>query len=353
MLDTASYYVGSHQLKTGFDFSTINNKDEALPLHFGGRYIFAAALPGALLGLPFPVINAIQAVALGIPAAYVQGYGNPTNSYRVSDLSLFVQDDWRLALELHAEARPAVSESVLARRPSTPSAGSSRTRSRSDSNNLAPRVSFSWDPTGDKRTIIHGAYGIFFDNHITALSGITNLINGDRPGAHARRATPEPAAARGVERAGTAAAGNGGGRVPEPGDPDRSRTRDAVRAPRFVRRRSGTAWGAWRCRPTSCTRAGYDQLGHDRLQPDRAGARRRPASGRRRRTRGHVGVDPAIHVVRRNLVPRPDAVAEQALQRSLPVSRRATRSRRPKTTRPISRARSFPRTMGRAATGRT
>ena len=77
VLDTVSYYAGSHQLKAGFDFSTINNKDESLPLHFGGRYIFAAALPGALLGLPFPVINAIQAVALGLPAAYVQGYGNP------------------------------------------------------------------------------------------------------------------------------------------------------------------------------------------------------------------------------------------------------------------------------------
>jgi hypothetical protein len=177
VLDTVSYYIGDHQLKTGLDFSTINNVDEALPLHFGGRYIFAAALPGALFGLPFPVINAIQAVSLGLPAAYVQGYGNPVNSYRVNDLSLFVQDDWRvssnltlkLGLRYQNQYWPAVEYTVRGIDPYT---------FPSDSNNLAPRVSFAWDPLGDKRTSVHGSYGIFFDNHITALSGITNLLNG-------------------------------------------------------------------------------------------------------------------------------------------------------------------------------
>ena len=43
---------------------------------------------------------------------------------------------------------------------------------------MAPRLSFAWDPTGDRKTSIHAAYGLFYDNHITALSGITNLING-------------------------------------------------------------------------------------------------------------------------------------------------------------------------------
>ena len=48
----------------------------------------------------------------------------------------------------------------------------------SDRNNIAPRLAFAWDPGGDKKTSIHGAYGIFFDNHIIGLSGITALING-------------------------------------------------------------------------------------------------------------------------------------------------------------------------------
>ncbi len=177
VLDTASYFIGDHQFKSGFDFSTINNVNEALPLHFGGRYIFAASLPGALFGLPVPTINAIQAVGLGLPAAYVQGYGNPSNSYRVSDLSVFVQDDWRLSSKLTVKLGvryqnqywPDVEYTVR---------GIDPYRFPADNNNVAPRLSFAWDPLGDQRTSIHGAYGIFFDNHITSISGITNLING-------------------------------------------------------------------------------------------------------------------------------------------------------------------------------
>ncbi|HUE88583.1 MAG TPA: carboxypeptidase regulatory-like domain-containing protein [Vicinamibacterales bacterium] len=177
VLDSLSYFLGNHQLKSGFDFSTIDNVNEALPLHFGGRYIFAAALPGALFGLPVPTINAIQAVGLGLPAAYVQGYGNPSNSYRVSDLSVFVQDDWRptatltlkLGVRYQTQFWPDVEYTVR---------GIDPYRFPNDRNNVAPRLAFAWDPLGDRRTSIRGAYGLFFDNHITALSGITNLING-------------------------------------------------------------------------------------------------------------------------------------------------------------------------------
>lgn len=177
-LDTVSYFAGDHQLKTGFDFSWIGNKNEALPLHFGGRYVFAAALPGALFGLPFPAINSIQAVALGLPAAYVQGYGNPVNTYDVSDLSLFVQDDWRvrenftlkLGLRYQTQFWPMVRYTVP---------GIDPYEFPSDRNNVAPRLAFAWDPWANRKTSVHGAYGIFFDNHITSLSGITNLINGD------------------------------------------------------------------------------------------------------------------------------------------------------------------------------
>jgi hypothetical protein len=177
VLDTLSYFVGSHQLKTGFDFSALRNKDEALPLHFGGRYIFAAALPGALLGLPVPTIDAIQAVALGVPAAYVQGYGEPVNSYDVSDLSLFAQDDWRvtsnLTLKLGVRYQTQFWPEIL-----YDPAGIEPYTFRSDRNNIAPRLAFAWDPGSDKKTSIHGAYGIFFDNHIIGLAGITALING-------------------------------------------------------------------------------------------------------------------------------------------------------------------------------
>jgi hypothetical protein len=177
VLDTVSYYLGDHQFKTGFDFSALANRNEALPLHFGGRYIFVAALPGALFGLPVASINAIQAVALGLPAAYVQGYGNPVNSYDVSDLSLFVQDDWRVTPRMTLKLGVRYQNQYWPDVRYEP-AGIEPYGFPSDSNNFAPRVAFAWDPAGTRKTSIHAAYGLFFDNHITALSGITNLING-------------------------------------------------------------------------------------------------------------------------------------------------------------------------------
>jgi hypothetical protein len=177
VLDSVSYYAGSHQFKAGFDASVIQNKNEALPLHFGGRYIFAAALPGALFGLPFPTISAIQAVQLGLPAAYIQGYGVSGASYTVSDLSLFAQDDWRLG------QNATVKLGVRYQRQFWPGTdytapGLSPYTFPNDNNNVAPRVAVAWDPTGSRRTSVRAAYGLFYDNHITAIDGITNILDG-------------------------------------------------------------------------------------------------------------------------------------------------------------------------------
>ena len=65
LIETLSYQRGRHNLKTGFDFSHINHNPQALPLHFGGRYIFAPLPAIPALGLPAPV-TAIQALALGL-----------------------------------------------------------------------------------------------------------------------------------------------------------------------------------------------------------------------------------------------------------------------------------------------
>jgi Carboxypeptidase regulatory-like domain/TonB-dependent Receptor Plug Domain len=97
VLDSLSLYRGTHQFKAGFDFRHVEARRGSLPLHFGGRYIFqpiSAAL-APLLGLPGP-ISAVQALALSLPLAYVQGYGDPLTDYTTSDVSLFAQDEWRI-----------------------------------------------------------------------------------------------------------------------------------------------------------------------------------------------------------------------------------------------------------------
>jgi hypothetical protein len=176
LLDTVSYSTGAHLVKAGIDFNWLDTRKGNLPLHFGGRYIFSQlpAIPGVL---PAPV-SAIQAVALGLPGAYVQGYGNTDSLYHYSDIGLFAQDDWRpistLTLKLGVRYQNQFfpdNENVV------PGYPGPFTFPR-DNNNVAPRLAVAWDPAGSGRTTVRAAYGLFYDNHITGIIGITDIVDG-------------------------------------------------------------------------------------------------------------------------------------------------------------------------------
>jgi len=179
LVDVMTRHAGRHQLKAGVDFSCIDTRLSELPLHFGGRYTF---LPldkdqAAKVGLP-GAVTAEEALALGAPYSYLQGYGNAGGSYGYTDISLFAEDEWRAAdrLTLTFGVRyqnqfwqQQITENV----PDVPPY-----RWPTDNNNVAPRLGVSWDPTGDKKAYVHGFYGVSYDNHITSLWGLASAING-------------------------------------------------------------------------------------------------------------------------------------------------------------------------------
>ena len=178
-----SYFRGAHHIKVGGDFNYIRGRDQALPLHFGGRYIFAPQLqlpvePGG----PFVSVNAIQAVALGLPAVYVQGYGRSGEASDYQDVSWFAQDTWSpsrhltvdLGLRYQRQFRPDARIEV------TGYPGPYQLPE--DGTDLAPRLSAAWDPRGDGRLKIHGAFGVFYESVITAPSGTSQFINGRADG---------------------------------------------------------------------------------------------------------------------------------------------------------------------------
>jgi hypothetical protein len=177
--DTINFAGTSHFAKMGFDWNYIKTKETALPLHFGGRYIFQAlpAIPGLL---PAPV-SATRAFELGIPAAYVQGYGSSGASYDDYDVALFAQDDWTISDRLTIKAGLRYQRQFMYDTDFTVSApgGTSYTyQIPEDTNNIAPRVAVVFDPRGDGRSSIHGSYGIFYDNHILANAQIAEGIDG-------------------------------------------------------------------------------------------------------------------------------------------------------------------------------
>jgi len=184
--ETLSYFGGKHSFKAGLDYGRIRYKDNALPLHFGGRYIFQP-LPGAVLpvvGQPArsSPISATEAVAYGLPAAYVQGYGEPdypASTYQ--DISFFLQDEWRVTSRLTIKPGLRYQRQMFEDVHYTVSDLNGTSFSYdfpSDGNNFAPRLAVAFDPTGDAKTSLHAAYGVFFDNHITGLRGITVGIDG-------------------------------------------------------------------------------------------------------------------------------------------------------------------------------
>ncbi|HEX9162146.1 MAG TPA: TonB-dependent receptor, partial [Thermoanaerobaculia bacterium] len=178
--DTLSFYNGIHSAKAGFDFNYVHTSFTALPLHFGGRYIFAALPAIPALGLTQP-ISAVQAFALGLPAAYVQGYGRSGAAYNDPDIAAFAQDDWNISEKLVLKLGMRYQRQFMYNIPytvSTPGGSSFTYRIPDDKNNFGPRVSFAYDPRGDGRSNIHAAWGIFYDNQILANAQIGNGING-------------------------------------------------------------------------------------------------------------------------------------------------------------------------------
>jgi hypothetical protein len=179
-VDTASLSVGSHLFKAGFDIGILDDRTEGpvLPLHFGGRYIFQPLQAIPALGLPAPV-SSIQAVALGLPAAYVQGYGLDSDQYDTGGLALFIQDDWRMGSRVTMKLGMRYQYQFWPDLTYTARGYPGTYDFPRDGNNFAPRLAVSWDPLGDRKTAIHGAYGLFYENHITGVAGITDLLDGD------------------------------------------------------------------------------------------------------------------------------------------------------------------------------
>ena len=179
LTETVSFAAGRHSFKAGVDGNYLDNRVAALPLHFGGRFIFAALPANPSLGLTQP-LSAVQALERGLPAAYVQGYGDPHYPFAQGDVSVFLQDDWRIGKKLvikpgvryQKQVWPDASYDVS-------TVGGNRLRyAIRQGGSFASRVAVAYDPKGDGRTSIHAAHGRYDDYQILASAITGQIIDG-------------------------------------------------------------------------------------------------------------------------------------------------------------------------------
>jgi hypothetical protein len=179
--DNFSLIRGHHTIKTGFE-EQIRGNNTTSQTFFAGRFEFLE-LPGALVSLCLEApaacgvnsaassISTLQSWSLGLPAFYEQGFGNPKYVQTRPFTALYLQDTWQV--------RPNFTMNYGLRYELDSQYGPLNTPKK----NFGPRVSFSWDPFNDHKTVIRGGYGIFYSPIYAQIPGVVSVlgnVNGKR-----------------------------------------------------------------------------------------------------------------------------------------------------------------------------
>jgi hypothetical protein len=197
LFDTVIWTHGNHEYSLGGSLEAPHFRGN--PAFDNGTFVFdgsrtrSAAYAGSG--------NALADFLLGLPYSFNQTTAR-TDDDHTQYWGLFAQDNWkvrpRLTLNIgvrydydqpmynahnyHANFIPGIQSTV---RPTAPlgllfpgDQGLPRSLYYADKNNIAPRVGFSYDATGDGKTSIRGAYGIFYQ--VLDLE-FSNFLNANQP----------------------------------------------------------------------------------------------------------------------------------------------------------------------------
>lgn len=202
---------GNHTFKFGGDLNWISGQAE-FELNFPALFNFGAQSLGPFVSVGgvncdstaliaaglarCPAITPVQAYGLGFPAAFIQGFGNPNSTLSNKPIAVFGQDTWKVTRRFTLNYGVRYDYEFTTQFPTvgfrdplsgiTLSASDVQTAQDAlnvtqgiprDGNNIAPRIGFAWDITGDGKTLIRAAVGRFFDHPLLAVSFNSNIAD--------------------------------------------------------------------------------------------------------------------------------------------------------------------------------
>jgi hypothetical protein len=188
-VDNFTLVAGSrakHQLKFGVDFNYVT-LDTSTEVFLGGRFIFgevvplrrvmdalggagtatsvenSGVVPTAYLDEP---IRSIQAFNLGLPLAYLQGFGDPHAKFNSTIFSAFAQDTFnpleKLTVNVGLRYDVELNPDPIHR----------------DTNNFGPRLGFTY--ALDSKTLVRGGYGVYYAQILEAIAFIARVLDGQQ-----------------------------------------------------------------------------------------------------------------------------------------------------------------------------
>jgi hypothetical protein len=183
-VDNVSLTRGRHQIKFGVDFNLVKTPLNRTPIFAGGFFVFTQLDFSTLSGIPgLPSFTGLQTfdptqrtpeqrafltllsgalpiqfpgfprglplADLGLPAAYIQSFGNPRLENTTKLLSIYFQDDIRLRPNLLVKLGTRYDLNRVGFLPK-------------NSGNVSPRIALSYRPAKFEKLHLRAAYGLFF-----------------------------------------------------------------------------------------------------------------------------------------------------------------------------------------------
>lgn len=135
LVDNLVMERGAHTFKTGIDF-LYNDDTITYPQSLRGSYTFSS-LANFLSG----TYNT---------QGYTQNFGIPTVQQNNPNIGFYAQDEWKISPSFTLNAGIRYDLQFLH-------------TINTATGNIAPRIGFAWSPYANRRTVVRGSYGIFYD----------------------------------------------------------------------------------------------------------------------------------------------------------------------------------------------